>query len=71
MNVHYVAYNGRHLAAIVIEQQDDVADLAVFTNMSNVAGKKNYGLQFHQEVVYNKDLQPGTWHRIDDHPELN
>ena len=36
---HYVAYNQRHLAAIIIGWQGGV-DLAVFTNMENVNGNK-------------------------------
>jgi hypothetical protein len=67
---HYVACNNRHLAAIVIGYSDDGrADLAVFTNMQNVNGEKNFGLQFHQNIPYdldmvNQDAEPlaGTWH---------
>ena len=70
-NVHYVAYNGRHLAAMVIGHQqvfDDsvaLADLAVFTNMENANGIKSYGLQFHQSVMYSEEKKPGTWHWIE------
>jgi len=61
--VHYVAYNNRHLAALVIGcTADGHADLAVFTNMSNVNGVKNFGLQFHQEVSSSESKEPGTWH---------
>lgn len=60
--VHYVAYNMRHLAALVIGCNESKADLAVFTNMENVAGKKNFGLQFHQDIEYNQEPKPGTWH---------
>jgi hypothetical protein len=74
--VHYVAYNNRHLASIVIGYEippkvEDVqvdpvtADLAVFTNMRNVNGIKNFGLQFHQEIVYSESKEPGTWHWIE------
>ena len=56
---HCVAFNGRHLAAIVIghdaSQSYSKADLAVFTNMTNVNGVKNFGLQFHQDVEYSLD----------------
>lgn len=62
---HYVAYNNRHLASIVIGFKDDKADLAVFTNMSNVNGVKNFGLQFHQEIAYSETKEPGTWHWIE------
>lgn len=67
--VHYVAYNGRHLAALIIgsdqrTRYNDV-DLAVFTNMQNVNGIKNFGLQFHQNVEYSEDPKPGTWHWIE------
>jgi hypothetical protein len=68
--VHYVAYNNRHLAAIVIGHQEvfadvSVADLAVFTNMENVNGVKNFGLQFHQGVEFSEVPKPGTWHWIE------
>jgi hypothetical protein len=68
-NVHYVAYNGRHLAALVIghdgSQSYSKADLAVFTNMSNVNGVKNFGLQFHQDIEYSEEPKPGTYHFIE------
>ena len=63
---HYVAYNSRHLAAIVIgHTEGSNADLAVFTNMLNVQGLKNFGLQFHQSVAYSETKEPGTWHWIE------
>lgn len=71
---HYVAYNHRHLAAIIIGYSVGTqavnppfhyADLAVFTNMSNVNGAKNFGLQFHQDIPYSDDKEPGTWHFIE------
>lgn len=63
--VHYVAYNGQCLVATVIGcDSDKKADLAVFTNLVNSAGVKNFGLQFHQDVVFSKDLTPGTYHWI-------
>ncbi len=63
--VHYVAYNFRHLAAIVIGYGGSKADLAVFTNMANVNGMKNFGLQFHQDIPYSEGKEAGTWHWID------
>jgi hypothetical protein len=64
-SVHYVAYNGRCLTAIVIGHDDAKnADLAVFTNMPNAAGVKNFGIQFHQDVAFSKELKPGTWHWV-------
>lgn len=68
--VHYVAYNLRNLAALVVgftPESDGVGptvDLAVFTNMNNAAGQKNFGIQFHQNVKYSENPQPGTWHWI-------
>ena len=66
---HYVAFNQRHLAALVIgydpSQSYNAVDLAVFTNMTNVAGNKNYGLQFHSDVKYSESKEPGTWHWIE------
>lgn len=62
---HYVAYNGRHLTALVIGQGVYGADLAVFSNLENVAGMKSYGLQFHQDVVYSTLKLPGSWHWIE------
>ena len=64
--VHYVAYNNRHLAGIIIGHNDGInADLAIFTNMSNVNGVKNFGLQFHQDIAYSEAKEPGTWHWIE------
>lgn len=72
--VHYVAYNNRHLAAIVIgvgeEYPEDLGknacvDLALFTNMPNVSGTKNYGLQFHSDISFDPKCRPGTWHWIE------
>jgi hypothetical protein len=63
--VHYVAYNGRHLAAIVIGHDESKADLVVFTNMLNVNGMKNFGLQFHQDVEYSEQPTPGTYHWLE------
>ncbi len=65
--VHYVAYNQRHLAAMVIGVQGDTVDLAVFTNMENAAGNKNFGVQFHQDVKFSLEneadqYEPGTYH---------
>lgn len=61
---HYVAYNDRHLAAMVTGagDEEDTADLVVFTNMKNVAGVKNGGIQFHFNVAYSESKEPGTWH---------
>jgi hypothetical protein len=72
--VHYVTYNNRHLAAIVIGHMEGAtalkhpisfADLAVFMNMDKVNGLKNFGLQFHSQVAYSEDKEPGTWHWIE------
>ena len=63
--VHYVAYNNRHLAGIVIGVNQDKVDLVLFTNMANVNGVKNFGLQFHQVIPYNEGKNPGTWHWIE------
>jgi hypothetical protein len=63
--VHYVAYNNRHLAAIVIGVSDKTIDIALFTNMANTNGVKNFGLQFHQDISYSVDNKPGTWHWIE------
>lgn len=67
-SVHYVAYNGRHLAAIVTGTYTagaPTADLVVFTNMENVAGEKSGGVQFHFRVQYDEVASPGTWHWIE------
>lgn len=61
--VHYVAYNNRHLAAMVIGADRTKTDLVVFTNMKNVKGVKNFGIQFHQDVEFGAG--PGTWHWIE------
>jgi hypothetical protein len=62
--IHYVAYNNRHLAGMIIGSDDveNAADLVVFTNMKNVNGIKNFGVQFHQDVVYSESNEVGTWH---------
>lgn len=65
--IHYVAYNSRHLAGMVIgvgTVAGDV-DLVVFTNMENVNGQKNFGVQFHQNVPHSDMKEPGTWHFIE------
>lgn len=65
---HYVAYNGQHLAAMVIGSEDAIdgeVDLLVLTNMLNSAGKKNFGFQFHQDVKYSGSKEPGTWHWVE------
>ena len=69
--IHYVAFNNRHLAGIVIgvnpmaDPQIGNIDIGLFTNMVNVNGVKNFGLQFHQEVLHSDDKTPGTWHWIE------
>jgi hypothetical protein len=70
--VHYVAFNNRHLAAIVIGVSrvgfycpENKVDLALFTNMANVNGVKNFGLQFHQDIGYDENKIPGTWHWVE------
>ena len=72
--VHYVAYNGRHLAAIVTGMNPDKpgqVNLAVFTDMRNVNGDLSGGLQFHFHVPHAEQVtgseegaphHPGTWH---------
>lgn len=60
--IHYVAYSGRHLAGMIIGHEGNAADLVIFTNMSNVNGVKNFGMQFHQDIEYSELLKPGTWH---------
>jgi len=68
-NVHYVAYNGRHLAALVIghdgSRSYSDADLVLFTNMENVNGVKTFGMQFHPDVKHSETKEPGTWHWIE------
>lgn len=69
LNCHYVAFNGRHLAALIIGVTDKVrgvVDLVVFTNMANVNGDKNFGVQFHQNVPHQANPgMAGTWHFIE------
>lgn len=70
--VHYVAYNGRHLAAIItghdgndsgeLTPMTSTVDLVVFTNMRNVNGTQSGGVQSHFTVPYSEKLAPGTWH---------
>lgn len=62
--VHYVAYNQRCLAGMIIgHAPDGVCDLVVFTNLPNVNGVKNFGTQFHQDVAYDGEKNtPGSWH---------
>lgn len=60
---HYVAFNHRHLASIIIGHEGGgKVDLAVFTNMPNANGVKNFGTQFHQDIEYSDEKKPGTWH---------
>ncbi len=65
--VHYCAYNGTCLAAIVtaVDTDAETVDLAVFTSLPNIAGNKNGGVQFHFGVVGPSpegQNQPGVWH---------
>lgn len=62
--VHYVAYNQRHLAAIVIggDFASGSVNLAVFSDMPNVRGGINMGLQFQAAVPKADPDVPGTWH---------
>jgi hypothetical protein len=64
--VHYVAYNGRNLAAMVIGGKftADEVNLAVFSDMLNVRGGVNWGLTFQADVPYSEEPLPGTWHWI-------
>lgn len=66
-SVHYIAYNGRHLAAIVIggDFASGVVNLVVFSDMANVKGQVNFGVQFQAGVGYSDNLLPGTWHWIE------
>jgi len=63
--IHYVAYNQRHLASLVSGVNETKIDLAVFTNMSDVNGIKNFSLQFHQDVEFSQEIKPGTCHWIE------
>jgi hypothetical protein len=64
--IHYVAYNNRHLAGMIIGRDGSKADLVVFTNLANVNGVKNFGVQFHQDIEHDEELKiPGTWHHIE------
>lgn len=63
--VHYVAYNGRHLAAIITGYSVDKpgnCNLAVFTDMANVNGDQSGGVQFHFNVHHDETPTPGRWH---------
>lgn len=64
--VHYVAYNMRNLAAIVIggDFESGTVNLGVFSDMPNVRGGVNMGLQFQAGVPYSEEPTPGTWHWI-------
>lgn len=62
---HYVAYNGRHLAAIitgVVDTLAGTANLVVFTDMRNVNGEQSGGVQFHFNVPHSDEPTPGHWH---------
>ena len=68
-NVHYVAYNGTHLAGMVIGFDEDGSDLVVFTSLRNVNGVKNFGTQFHTSVRWSGETgeqRVGTYHHIRD-----
>ena len=64
--VHYSAYNGRCLAAIIIGVTPDsvaeLVNLAIFTDMPNVVGNQAGGLQFHFGVASSDGPLPGYWH---------
>lgn len=66
--VHYVAYNQRHLAALVIggDFATGAVNLAVFSDMPNVRGGVNMGLQFQAAVPFDEtDKAPGSWHWVE------
>ena len=75
--VHYTAYNGRCLAGMIVGvDSDGSCDLVVFTNMRNVNGDKNFGVQFHSRILRAERLpdeptwKPGTFHwPTDEHPQ--
>lgn len=59
--VHYSAYNGVCLAALITGlSADGTAHLAVFTSLPNVNGVPSGGIQFHFGV--GEGLAPGRWH---------
>ena len=62
--IHYVAYDGSCLAGIIIGQAIRGYDIVIFTNMTNVNGDQNFGVQFHQKVEYRPydDRHSGTFH---------
>lgn len=67
--VHYTAYNGRHLAAIITGTSKSVTrlegtevDLVVFTDMDNVNGQPSGGVQFHFSIPESTGATPGHWH---------
>lgn len=63
--VHYTAYNGTCLAAVVMgiwDKEHGMVNLVVFTDMPNVNGVMNFGIQFHREVYYSEQPLAGTWH---------
>lgn len=67
-NVHYVAYNNRHLAALItgFDPEKATVDLVVFTNMRNVNGDQSGGVQFHFNVHFDEETKaPGTCHFIE------
>jgi hypothetical protein len=63
--IHYVAYNGRKLLGFILGYDAQTSytkvDIVIFTNMSNVNGVKNFGMQFHQDIEYSDEPIPGTW----------
>lgn len=68
-NIHYVAYNGRHLAGMIIGLNpvvEGAADLVIFTNMPNVNQRKNWGMQFQEDIGHSEMKEPGTWHFIEE-----
>lgn len=66
--VHYTAYNGKCLAAIITTVMGDIKNtchLVVFTSMPNVDGKYNGGVQFQfgiEEIREGTENTPGYWH---------
>jgi hypothetical protein len=72
-NIHYVAYNGRHLAGMITGVPDaqtgepaaGTIDPVLFTNLRTVHGNKSAGVQFHWDVPHSDRYEPGTWHFIE------
>jgi hypothetical protein len=64
--VHYVAEDGTHYAALVVDINGDSVDLAVFGTRIDYYGEKMLDMEFRKNVVRGVSNPPNTYHCLAD-----